>query len=137
MTKDELKLIIDNLHLSEELKGLIYELIDGSETVTPELLNAVADILDTDAEFLENSADLLEDEADEYEDLQSELEALDAEESRDIVEAVIKNKEETFALVKEKINKINASSAPSALQSSDSAARLEEVTKNLAQASQG
>ena len=144
LTKVEITKIINSLNLDSELVALIFELVDGSETVTKEMLNTIADILETNADFLDNTANLLEEEADEYEALVAELDAIDAEEERDIVEAVVKGNEEVLAKITSQVQQGVSSASESSQQTSpapqpsqDTTSDLDSLTKNLMQSSQG
>ena len=137
MTKEELKQQVSKLKLDNELKELIYELVDGSAEVNQELLNGVADILDTQATFLENSADVLAEEIEEYDDLKEELNLIDEEEKRDKVSAVAQNHAEILSEVKSKVSKlqgeVNTVSEPSEQVASQTPSPLEQLNDRISQ----
>lgn len=112
MTKEELKEIIKQLKLDEDLEGFLFELTDKTKEVNAALLNGIADILDLQAEFYEKAADILEEEARAYDRLNVQIDNIEDGISNDRVQAISEAREQLLEDIAEKIENIKANQSP-------------------------
>ena len=109
MNRDELKNYIMSLQLTEELQGVIFELIDSTPEVNDVLLDGISDIIELQAEFYDTEADLLDEEADEYDRLTDTLSQIDDEEMAERAEAYKKSQEQLLTEINQKLQELQTS----------------------------
>jgi len=112
MTKEELKEIIKQLKLDEDLEGFLFELTDKTKEVNAALINGIAEIIDLQADFYEKAADILEEEARACDRLNAQIDNIEDDISNDRVQAISEAQEQLLQDIAEKIENIRANQSP-------------------------
>jgi len=108
MTKQQLIELVQNVHLEENIQGLLFAFIESVPELKAEHVDAIADILQYQADFYDATADLFDAQAEECENLAANMQTLNAQEQTDKLAALKTYQDNLVAQMTKKLFELKA-----------------------------
>ncbi len=106
MTKQELKTLISELGLENKFEAMLMELVEGAQEITPQFLNAVANILEQYADYSNNVANSLDQIASTMRKTLDLVNEIDNKELQDQLQVIADAQEQALANINRKVQEL-------------------------------